>query len=241
MSNVTVHIKNMAGEILPLVLPSRSTLKEVEQRLTAMDRVVYPPFRTKVLRLAQEEEEEEKKGEEEVPLQEEEMLAVFVTSDFTMETGVFPDEPHGILLPCYNGKPYTRYLFPLKELIHNHPTDDILYVYPLRDYPMKGPTNCMFHVSLSSSPLDKTYLFNWGRVLSKLVYMTSPYITRDAMKYIQDTVNAHYQQLQNETGIHCAQLYHAKEVVACDCGAYVQRSGLPAHLKTKKHIKVVGG
>jgi len=56
--SITVHIKNMAGEITSLEVPQGTRVEEVARRLSDMDEKQFPYFRTKVMRMEQEEKEE---------------------------------------------------------------------------------------------------------------------------------------------------------------------------------------
>ena len=242
---VTLHIKNMAGDVISLDVPATMTVQGVVQRLTMMDSILYPRYRTKVLRLASLESDEA----DTVPFADGEMLAVVVGDGAVKETGVFPDHAHETL----RGKPYTRFLFPLKDILHDDyfKDDEMLYVYPLTKSGLYGNNNhtAYFYLSCHSEPLlldDNEY---GGYILYTMVdyflrtlvrFTRGPVIFPEEMKLIQDTVDAYYEALGRENRVVYRQSYDLKETVLCECGALVERSRLPAHRNTKQHASVIG-
>jgi hypothetical protein len=249
---ITLHIKNMVGDLLHLDVPATMTVQGVVQRLTMMDSTLYPRHRTKVLRLTSLESKEDDADEadeaKEEPLTDGEMLAVFVGEGVAKETGVYPDNAYEAL----RGKFYTRFLFPLKDILeeYDYKGEEVLYVYPLTDTELHGENNhdTYFRVSLCSEPFLSGVVEPGGYILYTLVdYLLrtmvrvsrGPAISPEKMKLIQDTVDAYYEELGRENNMVYHQSYHLKEAILCECGAFVQRSGLPSHRKTKKHVNAV--
>ncbi len=249
---VTLHIKNMAGDVISLDVSATMTVQGVAQRLTMMDSTLYPYYRTKVLRLASLESDEA----DTVPFADGEMLAVVVGDGAVKETGVFPDHAHETL----RGKPYTRFLFPLNDILHDddYKDDEMLYVYPLTKSGLYGNDNhtAYFYLSRHSEPLlldDNEY---GGYILYTMVdyflrtlvrvkrdwvrVKRGPVIFPEEMKLIQDTVDAYYEALGRENRVVYRQSYDLKETVLCECGALVERSRLLFHRNTKQHASVMG-
>lgn len=249
---ITLHIKNMVGDLLHLDVPATVTVQGVVQRLTMMDSTLYPRHRTKVLRLtsleAKEDEANVSDVSDEAPLTDGEMLAVFVGEGVAKETGVYLDNAWEAL----RGKFYTRFLFPLKDILddYDYKGEEVLYVYPLTNSELHEGNNndAYFRVSLCSEPflLDEAEAGGYtlytlvDYLLRTMVHVSrGPVISPEGMKLIQDTVDAYYEELGRENNTVYRQSYQSKEGVLCECGAVVQRSGLPSHRKTKKHVNAV--
>lgn len=221
-TTITVHIKNMAGDLLPMEVPIGTKNEALIQRLTTLYSSLYPRHRTHIFR--SDNGEDEKKAKH--PLEDGEIIVAFVSEGAVKETGIFGDEPW--VFKEWRGKSYTRFRVPIGDVY--------LYVYALSVPMIAGSARqCYYRVSLSPYPFTRGAAEVDGYVLYRLVVHLLPEVTPEEMKVLYDIVESYYEELSCEDNIKYNHSYAMDEPVACDCGVLVQRSAMPPHCKTKRH------
>jgi len=218
-SAISVFVKNMAGDMTLLEVPTGTKVEDMPSRLTELDSEAYPPYRTHVFRSTEEEEKD-------TILREEDILAVLIIDLPEPETGVFPH--HGRSYcgnACTRGKPYTRFVFQFGDIT--------IYLYGMIWEGCCDSKQTQFAISLSPELNNPSVFASHGMVLYQTVLDVID-IAPSQMKNIYDVVNPYYEKLGGY--VHS---YNPREPVECDCGSVVLRSSMPAHKKTKKHIALI--
>jgi hypothetical protein len=237
-AQLTVYIKNMAGDLQSVEMPNGSYMEDLMKRLSELDIKQYPLGRTHVFRADNEKVE----GKEEAKLLEDgEMVSVFV-SEIQKEAGIFREDVDVRVPELRKGEPYMRFTIPLRGRK--------VYVYALSCAIERSPDTerqQYYLVSWYSDPCEKwwpiykpgfppTISYLDGYVLYGLFYaMLDNRVTPEEMKMIYDIVLPYYEEQSRETGIEYNYSVINEERILCDCGSVVKRSSLKSHYKTKKH------
>jgi len=208
-SAISVFIKNMAGDLTLLEVPTGTKVEDMPSRLTELDREAYPPYRTRVFRLKEEDEKD-------TVLKEEDILSVLILDQPEPETGVFPQ----------GGKPYTRCVLQVG--------DKTVYLYLMSWGVSRLFRQSDFAISFSPEVTKPSTTFiSEGMCLYDMVHNVIPDITPSQMKNLYDVVNPYYEKLGY---LH---RYNPQEPIECECGSIVKRSSMPGHKKTKNHIALM--
>lgn len=231
--NITIYVKNMAGEVLPLELDSSSTVHDIALQLFRIEPELYPLQRTQILRTWLEEEESSEDESEEdqeeqktvdPPLIEGEIVSVFVLDEVRVETGRFPE----------GGKPYTRLLVPFQGMT--------LYLYVMSYRTCLRPSELTATYAASFSPqvtkpsqtfqAQSIYLFHTIRTLV-------PEVSPEQMAYLYSIVLPYFHERGRQEEVQYSHMYDNKEPILCSCGSTIQRSSVAGHAKTKKHMQFI--
>jgi hypothetical protein len=234
---ITVYVKNMAGDQLSVELSAGSSVEQLIQTLSKLDCSQYPSYRTHIYRSSMEEKEEEKSNES-VPLEDGEVVSVFVSDPYVKETGFFDEDIsiHGyVRSELKKGAPYTRFIVPMmNKTIY-------LYVmgcenralYHLSYIPSLGkavfpcfPNQLLFLTSFTSEMNDIYVGYRLYDVMKDMFHSITP----GQMKILYDIIDSHYK----DSGYF--QSYNRNENVMCECGSIVRRMNLLGHYTTKKHL-----
>ncbi len=231
MSTLTVYIKNMAGDVSPLEVDSSATKDDIALLLFHMEPELYPLQRTLVLRTwLEESSESESEGEEEEeeehksvdpPLMDGEVLSVFVMEEVRVETGRFPQ----------GGKPYTRLLIPFEGMTL------YLYVMGYRTCLRPDELTATYGASFSPQVTSPSHTFQAQSIyLFHTIRTLVPDVRPEQMTYLYDIVAPYYDERGRQEEVEYTHRYDPKEPILCACGSTIQRSSLPGHRKTKKHL-----
>ena len=224
--SITVHIKNMAGEITSLEVPQGTKVWDLPQHLSDMDEKQFPYFRTKVMRMEQEEKEEMR---EEV--MEGDVLISFVSAVSEM-TQKLPEKIN-LCAATSSEKPTTRLVLPIGR--------ESLFIYPRSMYThrVKGrtihcevehyiPCSAQYPKPLHRSQIHKPYL---ALAIREFV----PTITAPQMEAIHEIVRQYYRELDPQNKENFQLEYPPSETYPCGCGSVIKGSSTASHIKTKKH------
>lgn len=212
---ITVHLKTLAGEILPLHVKESSSLQEISLLASTQYPDQLPPRRTKIIPFS--EEDQDLKSQEAV--QDGQLLLVVIQDAPTLEMGLFED-----------GNPYERFAIPFR--------DQIMYLYML-SYRSRIQQVTLAEYAISLTPditlPSKTFL-RQGRVLYELIRALFPDVTPQEMKELYDIVMPYWQELTYRKGHGFIHTRSPKEPILCDCGSIIQHTSMRTHLKSRKHM-----
>jgi hypothetical protein len=244
MTHITVYIKNMAGDLLPVQLLPGSSLEQLAQTLYHMDHSLYPSHRTHLYRSLgdeKDEKDEKEKSKKPVPLEDGEVVSVFVSDEYA-STGFFEKD---IPTQYYwrsefkKGAPYTRFTIPI--------ANKMLYLYvvaintslAIGDLILSGSPKerkLYFIASFASNmDTDTDTIYSGYRLYDIMKDIFHSSITSHQMKTLYNIIQSHYTERSKETGLVYTQSYDQRENVMCDCGAVIRRAGLPAHYDSPTH------
>jgi len=212
MSNVTVHIKNMAGEMTTLEVPQGTKVEDLPNHLYEFDQHLFPYFRTTVMRMLQEEETKETVNTD---LADGDVLVSFVSDSVTVETSDSPDTNGWI----------NRLVFPIDGR-------STLYLYP-RSMFHRGCRLIKPAVELVTSTFTRfgdNTLF-----LSRTLRYVVPTITIPQLKAIYAIVTQYYHMLDPQNKEHYTLEWAPEDPYECPCGSVIKGSSTASHIKTKKH------
>jgi len=225
MSVITVYVKNMAGDLVSVELSAGSSVEQLVQTLYVMDKSLYPSQRTHVYRSSMEEKKEEKEeNKKPVPLEDGEVVSVFVSEEYTKKTGIFEEDiktPGGVAVR--KGAPYTQFIVPI--------ANKTIYLYAVGEQ-YGRPNNYLYFLASFASDVDDNYCvtrrcgYRLYDVMKDMFYSITP----GQMKTLYDIIDSHYK----DSGY--IQDYNKNENVMCDCGSIVRRMCLIGHYTMKKHI-----
>ncbi len=219
----------MAGDLQPMEMPQDSTVEELVKRLSALDIAQYPPYRTHVFRPSKEESKEEADS----PLEDEEMVAVFVSEGYEIEEGILDGAglPLELSTTDYMGTPYARITVPWKGYT------DYLYLLHPPVTRKKSYTGRMYLVT-GHPNLYAPIIY---RMDTELVNVFSRGFPLEELRKLEQIADSYYQKKekeQDEKETVCARREFAEqhsEHELCGCGSMIKKTGLKAHYKTKKH------
>jgi hypothetical protein len=205
-ATVTVFVKNMGGDVLPLNVSSHTTLPQIAQQLS----LVYPEYPASLTQLFRFPEGEEKESS---PVEEGTVLVAVVRNAPVKETGFW----------SIGGQPYIRFAFPFRGRT--------LYIYPIYSYDIAWYALTFQQETTKLSAVRETD----GSILYNEVSQLVPDVTPQEMSEFYEVLIPYYKELSEKTGRVFRQEYRPKEPLVCECGSVVQRSSMSGHVKTKKH------
>ena len=209
-STVTVFIKNMSGDVLPLNVSCDATLDEIADQLT-LTHPEFPEQRTRLFRFPEGEEKQ-------APVEEGDVLMAIVEVSFE-ERGVWSK----------GGQHYVRFAIPFRGRT--------MYVYPrvfydtyLFDLTYRPETTTLRDVTEYSGRT----LYDVICMTEPDVTPEEMSVFYDAMAdYLDVLYNMYIYHDTNPREL--KERFNPKEPIRCECGSIVQRSGWRSHTKTEKH------
>lgn len=217
--SITIHVKNMAGEMTTLEVPLGSKVNDVPRYLSDLDHYQFPYFRTTVMRMLAEEEAKEVL---ETDLADGDVLVSFVSETVPVQSSMdVTGNDENIagwtqrLVFLFDSRT-TLYLYPRSRAGGTSNGRETRLVQPALE--LAHPTYTRFGHTLFLS-----------RTLRNLVHgITTPQISA-----IYDIVADFYRthRLHEDFRLEWA----PEESYECGCGSVIKRTSTPSHLKTKKH------
>jgi hypothetical protein len=217
--SITIHVKNMAGDMTTLTVPPATKVDDVPSHLSELDHYLFPHFRTTVMRMLGEEEAKEVL---ETGLSDGDVLVSFVSETVAVQSSIDVTGNDNIIAGWSE-----RLVFP----IDSHST---LYLYPR--FRGAGASNGL-HVRLIQPALELVHptftRFGDTLFLSRTLRDLVDGITTPQIKAIYDIVTDFYRTHHPYEDFLLE--WAPEEPYECECGSTIKRTSIPSHLKTKKH------